>query len=46
MLAAVCGVGIVVVPRKGDVDRNLEMIGFDQADIRSSPARGTWIEMP
>ena len=36
---------VLVVPRKGDVDRNN---GFDvqfNADLKSSPARGTWIEI-
>ena len=34
-----------VVPRKGDVDRNYKIEhGFSRC-TKSSPARGTWIEM-
>ena len=36
----------MVVPRKGDVDRNLFAILVNRTIITSSPARGTWIEMP
>ena len=34
-----------VVPRKGDVDRNMLPGAARYADTPSSPARGTWIEM-
>ena len=34
-----------VVPRKGDVDRNFVGDAFPGRSARSSPARGTWIEM-
>ena len=35
-----------VVPRKGDVDRNDNWALISAASMWSSPARGTWIEMP
>ena len=34
-----------VVPRKGDVDRNVKMPSGNGLTTASSPARGTWIEM-
>ena len=34
-----------VVPRKGDVDRNYTANGWTQGRGKSSPARGTWIEI-
>ena len=34
-----------VVPRKGDVDRNFIVSVFRVRVPRSSPARGTWIEI-
>ena len=34
-----------VVPRKGDVDRNYCYCCCRARALRSSPARGTWIEM-
>ena len=34
-----------VVPRKGDVDRNRSMKAPTRPPARSSPARGTWIEI-
>ena len=34
-----------VVPRKGDVDRNIDAGTLTANIIRSSPARGTWIEI-
>ena len=41
------GVGAqkAVVPRKGDVDRNTLLCEGDSMEPRSSPARGTWIEI-
>ena len=35
----------VVVPRKGDVDRNDLRAARSASRIKSSPARGTWIEI-
>ena len=35
-----------VVPRKGDVDRNLAWQTVTSIINASSPARGTWIEIP
>ena len=35
-----------VVPRKGDVDRNYQMLTKEPELDESSPARGTWIEIP
>ena len=35
-----------VVPRKGDVDRNAHRSVQGPGTAGSSPARGTWIEMP
>ena len=40
-----CGV-LGVVPRKGDVDRNTRVTTLFLLTVPSSPARGTWIEMP
>ena len=37
--------GPLVVPRKGDVDRNIDAGTLTANIIRSSPARGTWIEI-
>ena len=34
-----------VVPRKGDVDRNFAFCAEQKCKNRSSPARGTWIEI-
>ena len=34
-----------VVPRKGDVDRNIGQQGMTGNVTGSSPARGTWIEI-
>ena len=36
---------LIVVPRKGDVDRNFLIFIKHSRTIRSSPARGTWIEI-
>ena len=33
------------VPRKGNVDRNVEMPETRLMDIATFPARGTWIEI-
>ena len=35
----------LVVPRKGDVDRNTKTSTCRRTKRRSSPARGTWIEI-
>ena len=34
-----------VVPLAGDVDRNMQEIVFQVIEERSSPSRGTWIEI-
>ena len=34
-----------VVPLAGDVDRNREVTGGKVVAVRSSPSRGTWIEI-
>ena len=34
-----------VVPRKGDVDRNMRADEEYRLGVLSSPARGTWIEI-
>ena len=36
---------MTVVPRKGDVDRNVGNVLADAFSAMSSPARGTWIEI-
>ena len=36
---------ILVVPRKGDVDRNAAGNKAEGETWKSSPARGTWIEI-
>ena len=35
----------IVVPRKGDVDRNVVLEKTGETRKESSPARGTWIEI-
>ena len=37
--------GWIDVPRKGNVDRNVEVAGTVVGKHRTFPARGTWIEM-
>ena len=44
-LLGVNGEKIVVVPRKGDVDRNVAVLRPGYGKTKSSPARGTWIEI-
>ena len=43
--AAQAGQTVLVVPRKGDVDRNIMDADDQIKKAGSSPARGTWIEM-
>ena len=33
------------VPRKGNVDRNADEMGTVERQLKTFPARGTWIEM-
>ena len=44
-IAALASSVRVVVPRKGDVDRNMAFLLIERCEVTSSPARGTWIEI-